>query len=406
MAGRRQTLILDDPRDPELEAGLVDDDAAAWLRFGAWLADQGSPRGAVVIRELADGVGPSPEDPGLRIAYSAIHRCSAAAQLARQESWQFEWRRGFPARAVFLLASTRARGARAWVEERWEQGRIDPDVTMAERVQLEHGLGLAELRFLDFLDLEISEFQDHLPLVARLLAVTRREHLRTLRLAVAHYDPVWMGADEAPEKALVTGAEAAAMLAALPRLRRLELEGHFFVPALAHAHLRELRLSGHMPVLDGGLLVSEREREDRGLMLPGLRRLELAAMNPSSGCGPPLDACLLRLDPERLPGLVELELQDSDLGDESGRGGVFATIARSPILGQLRSLRLRAVDVASDRERVLGELAPRFAHLERLVIDDISVEEARHFTAGNLTRAEARVRRDGLSYGTGGISNY
>jgi hypothetical protein len=368
-----------------LEAALADGEDV-WARFAAWLKDQGSPRGDAALRELALGAVDH-DDATLRTLYSAIHRCSAAAQLAREKSWQFEWRRGFPIRAAFLLADTRSRGARAYVHHRWERKQVDPEITDAERVQLEHGLGLMELRFLTDLEFELSEFAPHLPLVARLLAAHPWDHLTRLRLAVAHYEPGWMGADEAREKALVTGAETRTMLAALPKLRRLELAGHFFFPALAHPKLTELRLVGHMPVLNGGFQ-SRRMRDDRGLTLPNLRRLELAAMNPSGGGGPPMDACRIRLDKARLPALTHLELQDSDLGDVSERGGVFETIARSPILPQLKTLHLRSIDIHCEApEPILRKLAPRFAHLERFIVDEATAEQAEQFTAGNFVRA-------------------
>lgn len=387
MVGRRPTLVLDDPLEPDLESALARGEDA-WPEFAAWLTEQGSPRGEAIVRErVLNGIGTA-DDTWLKTIYGAIHRCSAAAQLARHDSWQFTWLRGFPGKATFMLAATRAMSARAYVEARWQLGREDPEVAASERGQLEHGLGLAELRFLHTLELEVSEFEANLPVVARLLAARRWDHLGTLRLAVAHYDPAAMGADEAQEKALVTGAEGAAMLAVMPRLTRLELVGHFFFPALAHAGLRALRLVGHMPVLDGGFQRSREQRDDRGLFLPRLERLELAAMHPSGAGGPPMDACMLGLDPARLPALRHLELQDAALGDASGRGGVFETLARSPILAQLRTLRLARIDVAGAAAgSIVRELAPRFAHLERLVVDEVRGDEAEVFTAGNLVRA-------------------
>ncbi len=371
------TTILDEPSHPYLEEELHNGDAA-WADFGRWLVSQDSPRGEAILRELELGPGARADDPALVAAYRRVLRVSACGQLVRDMSWKFRWRRGFPERAHFMFAATRHLGPAAFVEERWRDNKPDLDRIAEERVQLEHALGLPEMRFVTHLDLELSEFGKHLPRVAQLLALRSWPNLQVLRIGYAHYAPAWMGADEPHEHALVAADDTAAMLAALPRLRRLELLGHAMFPRLAHPTLLELRLGGHMPVLDGGLLLGER-RDDRGLDLPRLQRLELAAMNPSGGVRPPLDASLLDLDPRRLPALEHLELQDAELGD-AGAGGVFEAVARSEALPRLRTLHLRSFDVADDvRAATVQRLAPRFAHLERLVVDHADADAARHF---------------------------
>lgn len=384
--------MLDEPMHPGLEAGLSDE-VEGWRRYAAWLSERGSPRGAAILHELEHPTLGAEDETRKRL-YAAVTRVSPAAHLARERSWQFEWARGYPRRASFLLAATRRRGVRDWVDERWQYGRVDPELRDAERAQLEHGLLLPELRFVTDLKLEISEFREHIPLVARLMSSRRWDHLERLRLEIAYYEPVWMGADVGDPEVLVPPREAALLMAALPRLRRLELVGHFLFERLDHPTLAELRLVGHLPVLDGGLVFDE-PAGSRGLSLPALTRLELVAQNPSSGCGPPANACALRFDPARLPALAHLELHESDLGDEEGQGGVFETIARSAILPQLRTLRLKQLDVLDpdgDPLPTIQALAPRFSHLDRLVVEDASSIEVAPF-GGVLVRNQRRRRR-------------
>lgn len=318
----------------------------------------------------------------------------SAIQLAREKSWRFARPQKRPKWASFLLAETKRRGAKKWVKNRWQKKDVDLSVAATELDQLDRGFALAEMDKVRELVLELSEFVRHVPYVVSLLTTRKLERLESLRISIAYYAPVWMGADEPQEKPLVSAAAVDKLMAALPRLQRLELCGHFFFPRLRHPTLRELRLEGHMPVFDGGFLLSPRPRATYGLDLPKLASLELVARNPSDGCGPPLDACTLRLDPKRLPALAHLDLHESDLGDEMERGGVFSTIARAKILPQLKTLHLRSIDLdVDDPQRALRRLAPRFEHLERLEIHSATADEAAAFTGRNLKYNERRRRR-------------
>jgi len=318
----------------------------------------------------------------------------SATQLAREKSWRFARPLKAPKWASFMLAETKRRGAKKWLKNRWQKRDIDLSVIATELDQLDRGFALAEMRRVRELVLELSEFVRHVPYVVSLLTTRKLEQLESLRISIAYYAPVWMGADEPQTRPLVSAAAVDKLMATLPRLQRLELCGHFFFPRLRHPTLRELRLEGHMPVFDGGFLLSPRPRATYGLDLPELVSLELVARNPSDGCGPPLDACTLRLDPKRLPALERLDLHESDLGDEMERGGVFSTIARAKILPQLKTLHLRRVDLdVDDPQRALRRLAPRFEHLERLEIDSATADEAAAFTGRNLKYTERKRRR-------------
>lgn len=323
-----------------------------------------------------------------------LNAVESATRLAREKSWRFARPQKAPKWASFMLAETRRRGAKKWVKNRWQKKDVDLSVIAAELDQLDRGFALAEMDRVRELVLELSEFVRHVPYVVSLLTTRKLERLESLRISIAYYTPVWMGADEPQGEPLVSAAAVDQLMASLPRLRRLELCGHFFFPRLRHPTLRELRLEGHMPVFDGGFSLSPRPRATYGLDLPELVSLELVARNPSDGCGPPLDACTLRLDPKRLPALERLDLHESDLGDEMERGGVFSTIARAKILPQLKTLHLRRVDLdVDDPQRALRRLAPRFEHLERLEIDSATADEAAAFTGRNLKYTERKRRR-------------
>lgn len=271
--------------------------------------------------------------------------------------------------ATFLSATVRAETPERYVTRRYQNRRKVEGELAAERAALLAGLAglpaLAPTR----LTLILGEFEDLLPRLVDAIADAAWPRLTDLTIEIAGYDPVWMGADDEIQP-LVTPAQADAFARALPALRRLTLVGHGFFPRLTHPTLDELRLEGHLPVLDGGIAERPRSTPGVGLTLPALTRFALVAMNPSSGCGPPCDASLLWFDPARLPALRHLELHESDLGDETDSGGVYETLARASILRQLRTLHLDWFDVWSDDPLpVIRKHARRFAHLERLLVD-------------------------------------
>lgn len=290
-----------------------------------------------------------------------------------RDSWDVSEGPGVGAR--FLAAATRAETPAAYVTRRYQKRRKIAGELEAERDALLRGLerlpALAPTR----LTVTLSEFVALLPLAVDAIAGAAWPRLTDLTLEIAGYDPVWMGGDDELQP-LVSPGQADAFTRALPALRRLTLVGHGLFPRLTHPTLDELRLEGHLPVLEAGLSLERRSVEGAGLTLPKLTRLAFVAMNPSSGCGPPCDACLLWFDPKRLPALAHLELHESDLGDETEAGGVYETMARAPILRQLRTLHLGWFDVESEEPlSVIRRHARRFAHLERLIVDRVDPEE-------------------------------
>jgi hypothetical protein len=171
---------------------------------------------------------------------------------------------------------------------------------------------------------------------------------------------------------------------ALPNLDTLVLDGRRVFPALSHAGVRRLRLSGFDAIESAPVL---------GIRLPALSELDLAfhCHLAARHDAPPVDLAAALLRPEVLTRLVQLDLSRNEPGylDPHSLGGmtnVFRFVRELPVRSQLETLRLPLL-TADDVPIVRALLA------EMPVLRELAIATSPHKPQGrDLTHPTAQVR--------------
>ena len=340
--GARQALRGPDPdylmppgslaRNPALEAQVIaSDDDADWRVYADWLASQGDPLGGH-INACMDGSEQPELAAELRPLWLGEAFCARIAECARA-CYAFEWRRGFI--------------HRAWVSVGWDLGRDLPEL-------LAPLLDSPAARFLRELQIGLAEGED----------INRYDELARFfrsRPPLPSIEQLFVGAFAYPSQTEISWTEVgdiSGLPACFPRLRAYGVRGSLVeLGALEHEHIERL-------VLESGGLNLDAVQSVMGAKLPKLRELELWLGDEGYGA----EANIRDLEPlfaGRFEGLEVLGLRNCEFSD-----AIVEALIHSPLLPRLRTLDLSMGTLRTPGALLLVEHSARFAHLERLNLDE------------------------------------
>lgn len=342
----------------EAECEASPDDAGPWEVYADWLIERGDPRGELAALVRAGATREA------AVGHARDLRLLGDADLA--DYLELEARFGF-VRAVTLYSDR-------------HDDRDDRDLGAITRA----ALALPVLRFVTAVRFGLAARGDAntwRPAVEAVAAAPHAARLRSLRLDA--YD------DEHAQISWVPYGDLGGVWGAFPRLEELRIRSGGG-GALGEVVLPSLRTF----VRVSGGLAEDELAEIAVASWPRLEHLELwlgqveyGGPSDASGLGPILVGA-------GLPQLRHLGLVNSELDV-----ALVEALADAPILARLRSLDLSRGTLASAACEVLLARASRFAHLERVDVDDnfFSEDELARLRAAipGLVGAEQREVEDG-----------
>ncbi|MFJ8443434.1 hypothetical protein [Kitasatospora griseola] len=373
------------------------DDWEAWLAYADLLTQEGDLRGEAIRQEHHREHGDA--DPSrLTAAYAEVERQLGLDGLREDGSWQFTWSRGFIDEACFRLAKDTQPQRRNLVERLLTDHPHTTTIDLADPEQWESALIDTLLAHpathrLRTLELHLTDYHHSGEHSAISLASRQRPRLERMYYG---YDFTYLcepsetsaGKVINPEDHMCTGvvsAEAGETLwRSLPALRTLELDGGFLFNDFEHETLTQLRMRGY--TFTRSMFPSA---------TPNLVSLEVDVRENVHGVHI-LNDVLDELTPQRFPKLRNLDLGNADFDPEEATD--FLILANSPLLSQLEHLRIQ--DLVIEEEYcedepldVLMELAPKFAHLNSFLADEIYIEDTAANDGSYIEAGAEEVKR-------------
>ncbi|MCB9673989.1 MAG: WGR domain-containing protein [Alphaproteobacteria bacterium] len=335
--------------NPELEAAILADrlDRKAWAVYADWLQAEGDARGDLVAVQLA--LLDKPDDAQLKKREAELLEKNARAWLGEfrpEGPWEgaheVDWHNGFWQRA------------KIWVD--WDLE--EPDFPKMLGVVLRH----PSAKFLDTLELGLADNEGenfYQEAMDSLVKHGIRKGLRTLHIGDFEY----------PDETEISWTEVGSFSKCwtiLPDLEDLTITGGSIEIGVPTApKLKSLKL-------ETGGLPQEPAQQLAKASLPALERLEIwFGTEDYGGSCTAADAAAIASNAKGLPKVKWLGFMNADFANE-----IPAAIAQTPLLKQVDDLDLSMGTMTDEGAQALLDLAPRFAHLKSLNLDENFITDA------------------------------
>jgi predicted DNA-binding WGR domain protein len=317
------------PRNPELEAAIVDGDASAWRVFADWLIAQGEPWGEVIAASLQGKPDTAKQD-------------AAAKELLGGMEGTIEWVNGVIGHLDLQPMDVEEEGQ---MEETLERILKHPAGHFARKLTL----GLPPHEDLQWHMeglVEAIANAGPLPLLETLDMSPDSEHMdQPSWRRVGDVGPIWRAA---------------------PNLRELLLQGSAGSDdgtKIDFGTIEAPRLE--LLIFRSGGLDKKAPLQLGAAKLPKLKRLDLLFGRDDYGCNSTVASLAGLLGGDGLPALERLGLMNSEWEEP-----LIAAVAKSKILPRLKVVDFSMGVLDGAATKALLTFADKFKHLDELILDD------------------------------------
>jgi uncharacterized protein (TIGR02996 family) len=329
--------------NPALEAAILanPDSTEAYLAYGAWLRDQGDPRGELIALQHALAQASGTEASTLKrkiTSHLKAHQGLLLGELAEaveDEELSLEWHLGF------------IRTARV-AKKDYDSER---DVPETARELLTH----PSARFLRGLTIGVADFDGENVYDGVIELLTEAGGSATIQ-------DLFIGDFQYPDEMEISWShlnDVSPLLRVLPALRTLRLRGASL--ELGKLDLPELR---EFTVETGGLPLSA-VKSIVTAKWPKLERLEIWFGSENYGAEGGVKDLRPLLEGKGVPNLKRLGLRNSEFADE-----LCQVLPTAKVLPQLETLDLSMGTMSDEGASTLAEHAAAFAHLRELDVTE------------------------------------